>query len=750
MLEFVKRNRFWLRFAGVFLLIGLVLYLKIDLRETVAILANANFALIALSVALFAPFLASKAWRWRVILRDLGVATPFGEALRLYALGLGAAMLTPGQVGDAIKIAYFRDRGFGQSIISVVVDRLWDILILALLAATGALFFTPVFEGEWVFISAMLAGTVALFVFVTNPRTQYWLFRQLLRLRKSKDGVAYEPATFTLTQVSLQFGITVLATAIVYFRYYLMALSIGVALPPMPFVAAMSLATIAALLPISILGGVGARDAMLLLIAPVIGISGAEALAISSLIFLLSVVNGIVGFAVWLLEPRPKGAEPRLMNAQTGAVMESAGIVAAPAAGRTHPHLRVLMLTSSYPKFHGDTTAPFIESIAEHIAAEGVEVHVVLPEHRDLRRAPYEGGVHFHPFRYAPRRAWTMWGYAESMRADVELRGGAYLLAPLALTSAWRTALRVTGRERIDLIHAHWVIPNAPPAAFVARLRGVPLVISLHGSDVFVAERNRGMGAAARWCFDRAAAVTACSDELLHRALALGADENVTELIPYGADLKAFRVDRAASERVRAQCQLGAEDLLILGVGRLVSKKGFEYLIRAMPQVLQAVPHARLVLVGYGDLRETLERQAHDLGLNSNVVFVGRVAREDIPAYFGAADLVVVPSVHDAAGNVDGLPNVALEAMAAGKPLVASRVAGFPDVVREGENGFLVPEKDVPALAAAILQLAQDPALRARLGAAGRDLVRTTLNWENVAKRFIGLYARALRQGRAE
>src|SRR5581483_9226467 len=101
--------------------------------------------------------------------------------------------------------------------------------------------------------------------------------------------------------------------------------------------------------------------------------------------------------------------------------------------------MRVLMLTSSYPKAKGDTTAPFIESIATQIAAQGVEVHIVLPEHREWDRQAVEDGVHFHPYRYAPRRDWTLWGYAEALRADVQLKRGIYLLAPLALGSAFLT-----------------------------------------------------------------------------------------------------------------------------------------------------------------------------------------------------------------------------------------------------------------------------------------------------------------------
>lgn len=406
--------------------------------------------------------------------------------------------------------------------------------------------------------------------------------------------------------------------------------------------------------------------------------------------------------------------------------------------------MRVLMLTSSYPKYRGDTTAPFIESIATHIAARGVEVHVVLPEHRELRRGAVEDGVHFHPYRYAPRPEWTLWGYAEALRGDVKLKRGVYALAPLAVVSSFDKLMMLTAREKFDVIHAHWVLPNAPAAALVARRRNLPLVVSMHGSDVFMAEKNRAFGSAARLAFDRAAWLTACSDELLQRALALGVDENKTELIPYGADAKAFHVEADKAARVRAQLELKRDDVMILAVGRMVYKKGFEFLVQAMPSILQRAPSARLVLVGYGDLRGDLEDRARALGLDGRVAFAGQVPRSEIPAYFAAADIVSVPSVRDAAGNVDGLPNVVLEGMAAGKPLVASNIAGFPDVIQQDESGLLVPEKDSAALADAIVQLAHDPGLRARLGAHGRARVHHDLNWETVAGRFISVYQRVL------
>src|SRR5689334_295609 len=150
--------------------------------------------------------------------------------------------------------------------------------------------------------------------------------------------------------------------------------------------------------------------------------------------------------------------------------------------------LRIAMLTTSYPLYPGDTTAPFIEELAAHIAAEGHEVQVALPAHPRLRRGPRERGVGLHPFQYAPGlRRLQVWGYASSMTGDVGLKGVAYAAAPLALAASTVATGRLARRVRPDLIVAHWVIPNGPPAALAARLAGRPLVVSLHGSDVFLA-----------------------------------------------------------------------------------------------------------------------------------------------------------------------------------------------------------------------------------------------------------------------
>ena len=376
------------------------------------------------------------------------------------------------------------------------------------------------------------------------------------------------------------------------------------------------------------------------------------------------------------------------------------------------------------------------------VAEQGNEVHVLLPQHRKWRRAAVEDGVHYHSYRYSPASSWTPWGFSGSLEGGARIRKPLYALAPVVLASAVRAGGRVLRQGGFDVVHVHWVVPNGPIGAIVASRHGLPLVISMHGSDVAVSERSRAIGRAARWSLERSAAVTAPSGDLLERARRLGAS-GVLERVPYGADPDAFEVPPGTAETVRRRLGFAADAVVVAGVGRLIPVKGFEHLIAAHAAALQSAPKLRLVLVGEGDARSDLEARTRALGVSDTVVLAGSADRAEIPAYLAAADVVVVPSVRHG-GYVDGLPNVALEAMAAGKPLVASRVGGLPELVRHGQNGLLVPEKDEAALADALVMLARDPDLRAQLGASGHAEIRGKRSWDAAGARFVEVYQRVV------
>ena len=398
----------------------------------------------------------------------------------------------------------------------------------------------------------------------------------------------------------------------------------------------------------------------------------------------------------------------------------------------------VVMLTTSYPRFPGDTIGTFMEPIAKGIAARGHDVHMVLPWHPRLARGPVEDGVHFHSFRYAPHPSLNVFGYAEALRADVHLRGAAYLAAPLALAASFLAARRVAREVGATLLHGHWLIPSG--VVIAAASRALPAVISLHGSDVYVAERHGFARRAATSALRRADWITACSDDLRVRAIALGANGARAQTIPYGVDVDRFRPDAMLRAAGRNAMGVASEDLVLFTAGRFVRKKGFEYLIDALGQLAPRWPSLRLVIAGNGDLDDELRERARARGVTDRTRFPGVLAQDDVAACLAAADLAVVPSVHDEAGNVDGLPNTVMEALASGTPLVATRVGGIPSVVAHERTGWLVPERDAGALAETIERLLRDRETRLNLGKAAREETLGRRTWDKVAEAFERVY----------
>jgi glycosyltransferase involved in cell wall biosynthesis len=308
------------------------------------------------------------------------------------------------------------------------------------------------------------------------------------------------------------------------------------------------------------------------------------------------------------------------------------------------------------------------------------------------------------------------------------------------MLTGWFKTLRVAQKKRATIIHAHWVIPGGVIGAAAAGT--VPLIISLHGSDVFIAERHAVARLAARGAFHRARWVTACSDDLRLRALRLGADASHSTVIPYGVDSGQFKPDPADRRRGRERLGISEDTPLVFAVGRLVRKKGFEYLIDATAILKKSHPNLRVVIAGEGDLDVPLRARAKAAGVGGHIRFLGIVPHHDIPTLLAAADVAVAPSIHDEAGNVDGLPNTVMEIMASATPLVATDAGGIGAVATDRQTARLVPECDASALATAIDELLRNPSSRMAMGANARALVCRKHSWEQVAAEFEAVYAR--------
>ena len=401
--------------------------------------------------------------------------------------------------------------------------------------------------------------------------------------------------------------------------------------------------------------------------------------------------------------------------------------------------LDLLFLTQTYPRFEGDTAGPFIRDLARGLVRGGDRVTVLAPHAEGLAESWDDGGIEVVTFRYAPERHEVL-GYGRTLEADERVKGRAALAAPLYALAARRAVRRQLGRRRFDLVHAHWIVPNGVAAA--AAGGRVPLAVGLHGSDVFLAEKP-GVRQAARWALGRTRLLTGCSPELVDRVRALGFPAERSRVIPYGVDVAAFSPVASRREVWRGLLGVPHGAPLLLGVGRMATKKGFQVLIEILPSLMDEVPDLRVVLAGGGDLLDRFKAAASPWA--DRVLFPGPVLRDTLPDLYRAADVFTLPAVHDGKGNVDGLPNVILEAMASGLPVVASGISGIPLAVEDGRTGLLVPEQDPGALLSALRRLLTNPGEARAMGEHGRRKAEAELTWDAVAARYREGYVAATR-----
>ena len=403
--------------------------------------------------------------------------------------------------------------------------------------------------------------------------------------------------------------------------------------------------------------------------------------------------------------------------------------------------MKICLLTHTYPCFPNDTTAPFVESTAETLQKHGVEVTVLTPDTPKFTRTPADHSVNLKTYRYFFPRCFQLLGYSNTLVNDCDLKRYVYLLAPFMFLSAIFHLFRLHRKHGFDVIHAQWLLPNGFIGAVLCKVYKLPLVITMQGSDMFVAKQNPFFKWLATWTLKQIAMVTSVTPTFLPELAALGVPDAKCCLIPNGVDPEAFPpASHKQLTTLRKALSIPADDLIVFALGRIVLKKGFDFLIQALPLVCKEVPNITFIIGGDGTDLDRLKTLAKDLCVSYRVRLPGTINRTDVPAYFHLCDVFTLPAVFDPKGNVDGCPNVILEAMACGKPVVASNISGIPGIVKNGETGMLVKEKNVGELAAALVHLLTDTEKREEFGRAGRERILNELTWDKIIAQFKDVY----------
>jgi glycosyltransferase involved in cell wall biosynthesis len=265
----------------------------------------------------------------------------------------------------------------------------------------------------------------------------------------------------------------------------------------------------------------------------------------------------------------------------------------------------------------------------------------------------------------------------------------------------------------------------------------VPSVMTIHGSDV-----NLNLGLLGR-CISKFSAgnaigITANSLSTKERLKSFAPDLDV-RIIPMGVDIESFRRNETKKPKRKK------DYIKILSIGRLIPLKGYFYLVSAMPGILKKLPSARLTIVGDGPERRHIEKLARDIGVSDSVIFEGELETSEIPETLWDHDIFVLPSIVTETGETEGLGTVLLEAMSAGIPVIGTAVGGITDIIKDGKNGLLVPERSPEAIRDAILSLAENEELREKLISTAIEDVKDRFSWGVIARKFDSLFREYIR-----
>lgn len=401
---------------------------------------------------------------------------------------------------------------------------------------------------------------------------------------------------------------------------------------------------------------------------------------------------------------------------------------------------RILCVTSSLPRWTGDSTTPFVLHLAQDLQALGWEVDILAPHAPGAATAETLGTVRVERFRYLwPERLETVC-YQGGALINLRKDPMNWLKLPGLVAVEWAEVARRLARRHYDLLHTHWILPQGFVGMLTRWIDAIPHVLTVHGGDLF-GLRGQLLRRVKSMVLRGADTVTVNSRYTESAVRALVPLPRRLELIPMGVatELPDATIRRQA-RAIRARYRRGAGPLLLF-VGRVIDEKGPEDLIRAVAHLRPRVPEVTALIVGDGQDRPHLQELVAELGLADCIRFLGWVQPAEVGTWLAAADCFVGPSRRAPNGWVEAQGVTLSEAMIAGTPVIATRLGGVPDTVIHEETGLLVDECAPDQIAAAVLRVVADPDLARGLTERGRRHAATRFSRRASAAAFSELFS---------
>lgn len=388
--------------------------------------------------------------------------------------------------------------------------------------------------------------------------------------------------------------------------------------------------------------------------------------------------------------------------------------------------MNVLVTTSTFPRWQNDSGPLFVLELCQQLARRGLNITVLAPHAEGAQKFEVMGGIKIYRYQYLPSKLEEL-SYDGGILAKLRKNKWNAWQVPFFLLAQLCSLEKIIRKEKIDIIHAHWLIPQGLIAAIYKKFFNpkIKIICTSHGSDM-MALKGFWFGWMKKFVIREADKLTVVSSALKLEVAQLDSKACV-EVLSMGVDLTQFTPERYAREIRRKHAIDGP---FLLFVGRLSEEKGVEYLLNAMPEIIKFFSSVKLLIIGSGALEERLKTICVNLKIQEKVIFVGAIAHEALPPYYATADILVGPSTRE------GFGLVFVEALGCECVVVASDLEGIADIIKDGKTGFLVRSADARSIAEQVIRLLADKAFGKTVARQGRQYVLEHFSWDVIAERY--------------
>ena len=393
---------------------------------------------------------------------------------------------------------------------------------------------------------------------------------------------------------------------------------------------------------------------------------------------------------------------------------------------QVNQHLKICVIGSTYPLNPNDKQVPWLRESLKQLKKRGHHISVFAPSFKGRKDHEIDG-IPVKRFRYAPAQWETLTHGSGAPNKVHSVSKKLWVISYIALGCI--QAALFAWRERFNIIHAHWPFPHGYFSWVMRIVCRAPVVLTCHGAELALA-KNSGLIRKALSTILRSHAILACNSSHT-RSQIRRISKREADIYAYGSS-----IETASPSNCKNTFQL---PIKLLFCGRLIERKGLNYLIEALPELLKSFP-TQLDITGEGVCKSEWEAQVERLSLSEHVNFHGFVDDEKLADLYQSCDIYVHPAIHDSRGETEGLGVVLIEALANAKPVIASEVGGIVDVIIDKKTGILVPEKDANAITQAVITLVENPDLAHKLGKQGQDHINHYFDWGNITDKTERLY----------